>query len=136
MAVATWILSGTGDSSTGRVAISGRLKDSTANGRVRFTPAPGNSGPASSGQITNGAFKLSDKFGPGPGKYNAVVLIGDAPTATRLKLGRNDNPDDIPQPPDKLSVSKDNHEFSLTINEGGKNAFIFDLNTGTVSPDQ
>lgn len=82
------------DEVDGRVAVAGTVTydgQPVAAGRVRFTPAPGTSGPSSGGEIQNGRFRIAAEDGPGLGEYVVSVSVGAPPS--RQKFGQNSQTD-------------------------------------------
>ncbi len=128
-----FVSAGCDDAGLPRVAVKGNV---TVNGQalnagsITFIPTEGSAGPKASGQVSDGAYKLSKKDGPAIGKLR-VEIRADQEFAYNL-----DDPEDfdakaprvLPQNPIPPQFN-DQSTLVCETKEGKTNEFDFDLKT-------
>jgi len=127
------IVAGCGDSSGGRVAISGTVKlknEPIKDGAIVLFEPLDNQDSSGNVTVTNGAFSIPKENGLKPGKYLVRITAGDGKTAVNPL-----DPESPPGPGGTNIISKElvpkewnvNSKQEVTVTTDGPNKFEFNI---------
>lgn len=116
------MLTGCGESGPRRVTVTGSVTvdgQPIDAGAIRFLPTDNNKGPAVSGLISGGAFRLSGEAGPLPGVYRVLITQSIKPTSGKLAASAAAEPSrsewqQSATVPDQAALQQD---FKLSVND-------------------
>ncbi len=122
LGVCSLLLAGCGESGPRRVTVTGSVSvdgKSIDSGAIRFLPTENNKGPAVSGLITSGSYRLSGETGPLPGAYRVLITQSMKPLSGKLAASTPAEPQrsewqQLATVPDQSAHEQD---FKLSMND-------------------
>lgn len=120
------VVIGCQDNAPVRQAVRGRVvvgTDDAVNGSIMFVPAPGQSGPAASASVNDGAYEFDSAAGPLPGKYRVVLTLDADESESLIEsdaapiAGKADliAASDAIAPPSKSTNSSEKYQSIVTV---------------------